>query len=185
MIPDPVEAFSVAAYYLHHKTNGLTDAEIQETIQLLRKQRSWVEAYVDYRAKYLITTQNCPIGLVKSSFLPDIASGSEPLTYRLPKEAVFVSVEHIIMPKGGQHDEAAYQFLNHLYKKESFHETFQFCAMFPACLDAIDGSLHDIPESRAIINEVLIREDLVIYEYIMPPADLREAWVSIKRLSSH
>ncbi len=180
MIPDPIEAFTVAAFYLHKKTHGLTDQQIEETIQLLRKQRTWVEAYVDYRAKYLITTENCPIGLVKSSFLPDIAREANQLTYRIPKEAAFISIEHIVMPKGGHHEEAAYQFLNHLYKIESFHENYEFCAMFPACLDAIEGSLLDIPQSHEIIEEVLNKDDLVIYEYIMPPADLREAWIWIK-----
>ena len=180
MIPDPVEAFTTAAYYLHKKTTNLTEKQIQETIDLLRKQRTWVEAYVDYRAKYLITTENCPIGLVKSSFLVDMAN-DDMITYRLPKEGIFLSVEHLFIPKKAKHETTAYEFLNHIFKKQSYHETYKFCAMFPACLDAIEGSILDIEQTHQIIKEVHSRNDLVIYDYIMPPADLREAWISIKR----
>ena len=86
MIPDPVEAFSVAAYYLHKKIYGLTRKQIDETKALLTTQRSWVEAYVDFRAKYLVVTENCPVGLIKSSFLPELTDESNNISYKLPQE---------------------------------------------------------------------------------------------------
>lgn len=180
MIPDPIEASSIAAYYLHQKIHNLTKKQIKQTTDLLKKQRKWVEAYADYRAKYLVATENCPLALVKSSFLPDLTKESPEISYRIPKEGTFTSIENVVISASSQNEENAYDFLNHIFEKEHYHKTYEFCAMFPACLDSIEGSLLDIKEVHEIISEIEERKDLRLYDYIIPPQDLLETWISIK-----
>lgn len=180
MTPDPVEAFSIASYYLYKKTSNLTPDEAANTKRLLRKQKSWVEAYADYRAKYLVATENCPVALVKSSFLADLKKESPEIQYRLPKEVTFVSIENLVIPRSAKNPDVAYDFINHITQKEEYKRSYQFCAVFPACLDAVEGSILDIKEIHEVIDEVQKRKNLESFDFVIPAKDLMQAWVRVK-----
>lgn len=181
MVPDPLEAFTMAAYYLYQTMQDLTPEQIEAVCSLLKQQREWVEAYADFRAKYLVVTGNCSTALVKSSFLLDLLhESSKEITFRLPKEGIFTTIENVVIPQSAKNKDHTYAFLNHIYQKNSYRENFLLCSSFPARLDAIEGSILDQKEIHTILEEILIRKDLVICRYTISPTELKEAWIDIK-----
>ena len=180
MTPDPIEAFSIGAYYLHGKISSLSEREIKQVKALLKKQKRWVEAYADYRAKYLVVTENCPVAIVKSSFLADLTRESPEISYRLPKEATFTSVENLFIPKGAKNVDMAYAFMNHVFNKEEYKKNYELCAILPSCLDAIDDSIIDIKVIHELIEIIKERNNIVFFDYVLPPKELLQAWIEVK-----
>lgn len=180
MIGDPRESIRIAATYLFGPVSSLSPSQTHQVLTLLEKQKKHVEAYSDYRSKYLIQTNNCPFALVRSSLIWEIAKTSDHIGFVQPKEATFISIENLVIPKHSKKDDLVYQFINYLYEPQVQAWTIGAAPCYPV-----------IPEALLYINEV--PEYLIDYEYslknhkkfiffqrLLSDEETRNLWIDLK-----
>lgn len=180
MTPDPIEAVTFAAYYLFNKTTDLTPSQLGEIRGLLRKQKTWVESYTDYRTKHLVAGENCRAGLLKTFFLSQLAQESPHIAFLLPKEGIFTSIESFGLSKEIEHEEEAYRFLEFIYRPEIMALQTEQYSLFPACPDALPYAKGLSPLFFEILQEIEDRQDFRFFNYTIPPDTILEMWVHAK-----
>ncbi len=179
MIPDPFEAIFLASLYLYGSIDTLTPAQLHEVKDLLKKQKSWVEAYVDDRSKYLISTNNCQLALFKSSYFMQIAHNPE-LAFAIPEKNTFITIESFAIPKNTENLDPIYEFLNYCYNPQNVAPHIQRVPLFPADPRAL--AYVDQPTLYfEILNQLKDRkENLYYFKYLLPEEEIRNAWVEVK-----
>ena len=181
MTDDPVEGLDFASHYLYGYKKSLSPKEEFEVIKLLKSQKKWVEAYTDDRVQYMISSNDCPTALMRVSFFWKHYNELKHLQIYLPKEGVFTTIETVALAAGAEHIDAAYQFINYIYKPEVMAAQLGVSPLFPACEDALPyTSFTDIPRYHEIFKEIQNRDDFFFTHYIIPKARIRPAWVEIK-----
>lgn len=183
MTPDPVEAIVFGSHYLFGPRESLDAKEAKEIRKLLKTQKNHVEAYADYRAKYLIVTEHSPIALLKSGFICQLAKENPEIKYHLLKEGLFISIENIVLPKSCQNKEAAYRFMNYLYRPEILAKNIDLSPLFPACKDVLPLTKTLEKPYYEILEEIEERkkeEEFQFFSYLLPPEEMREMWVNAK-----
>ncbi len=181
MTDDPVEALDFASHYLYGYKKSLTPKEEHEVIQLLKKQKKWVEAYTDDRVQYMISSKDCPTALLRVSFFWKHYEELSHLQLYLPKEGVFTTIETIALSAASEHVDAAYQFINYIYQPKLIAAQLGVSPLFPACKDALPYTpFAKIPRYHEVLDEIQGRDDFFFTHYIIPQARIRPAWVEIK-----
>ncbi|HLB59453.1 MAG TPA: spermidine/putrescine ABC transporter substrate-binding protein [Bdellovibrionota bacterium] len=181
MTADPVEAMDFAAHYLYGYKHTLTLEEEQEVLTLLKKQKSRVEAYTDDRIHYIVSSENCPAAIMRVSFFWKAYNELSHLEIHLPKEGLFTTIENVALAKGSKHEEAAYKFINFVYKAECMAAQLELSPLFPACRDALPlASFVTIPRYHEIFAEVQSRSDFFFTHYLIDPHRIRPFWVEVK-----
>ncbi len=181
MTADPVEAIDFASHYLFGYKNTLSSKEETKVIQLLKNQKKRVEAYTDDRVQYMISSEDCPVALMRVSFFWKNFEAFPHLQIYLPREGVFTTIENVSISAGAEHIDAAYKFINYIYKPEIMAKQFDLSPLFPACTDTLPfTSLGNIPRYYEILKEVQSRNDLFFTHYLIPQSKIRPTWVEIK-----
>lgn len=181
MTPDPLEAINLASIYLFGSPRSLNEEEIGQVQNILSEQRGHIEAYADFRAKYLLSTRNCPIALIKSSLLNQVQKENPDILYYMPDDGVLCSIENISLSKHFKDLDAAYLFINFLYKRDNQRKTLMRCPQFPAILDALQGTLHDTDSFCDILDQLRTQNvPLHLIDFLMPPETLHRVWINIK-----
>lgn len=179
MTPDPVEAIVFASCYLYGDVDTLNDNQAKEVKNLLLKQKPYVEAYADYRAKYLMQTKNCPLAVLGSSFLFHIARSDENMGFMIPKEATFVSIESVAIPVGSTKQELVYQFLNFLYSESAQASQVAICPLFPASESSLNLT-NEHPDYYKIYQQTMQNPKFLFIRYLLSEEKIRDMWVEIK-----
>lgn len=178
MTNDPIEAFSIANFYLHGKTDHISNDQIEATHQLLKNQKKQVEAYANYRAGYLIATKNCPIAVTASSFHYRMASDFDFIRFSIPKEGSFVTIENIAIPIQAQNKDELYTFLNFIYQKEKATARSKKLTAFPVIKNSLPD---DNPEFQKTHSQALKNiHQCSYFRHLIPEQTLREIWVRVK-----
>jgi|JI9StandDraft_1071089.scaffolds.fasta_scaffold19905_4 spermidine/putrescine transport system substrate-binding protein len=180
MTPDPVEAVTFAAHYLFGQSDDLDSAKLTKIRGLLKNQKKWVESYTDYRTKQLVATENCRAGLMKTFFLSELARENPHISFVIPKEGIFTSIESFALSSTIQHEKEAYQFLNFLYRPEIMALQTEHYSLFPACPDALPYAKDLPPLFFEVLDEIERRQDFHFFKYTIPPSTICEMWVHAK-----
>lgn len=177
---DPIEVVLFASLYLSGQTDVIDEKLFQRIRTLLLEQRSWVEAYTDFRADYFIATGNCPIALSISAFIKRIRRQYPHIDFVVPKEGSFITIENFCIPKESRKKEFVYKLLNHLYTKESAISHYENFWFFPALLSPIpDLDLNPYEQQLLKMN----REDFNKFHFfknVLPQQKVRDLWVEVK-----
>ncbi len=179
MTPDPVEAIIFAGCYLYGRVTVLNPKQAKAVKELLIEQKPYVEAYADYRAKYLMQTKNCPVSILRSSLLFQIAREHEEMGFIIPEEATITSIEHMAIPIGSKKQEMVYEFLNFIYQDEIHATQLKICPLYPAfkeCLPYTD----EVKAFYTSYEEALDKKNLYFFRYLIPEEEIRDMWVEIK-----
>jgi len=179
MTPDPVEAINYAAHYLHGDKEHLTPAEITSIKQLLRNQRPHIEAYENYRDKYLLSTKNCQIALIGSSFVIEILDGAPHLDFYIPKDASFITIENFVIPKTSKKADLAHKFMNHCLTPENSAKNLQAYSLYPT-VEAAIPLLDKDPLYFRIYDETAKRKEFQFFRYVIPEDQIRDIWTATK-----
>lgn len=180
MTNDPVEAILFAAQYLYGNIATLTSEQQGAIVALLRRQRNWVEAYSNDRSEYFLATNNCCVSISQSSLMWRAMQQYDNIDFYLPDNG-FVTIEHCVIPIGSAKSDLVYQFLNHMYTRQSFTEHFRKYAFIPARYDVID----DLPASQE--QKAIMRagsgqfERLRFIRDIVPDDIKNRMWVQVKK----
>lgn len=181
MTADPVEALDFASHYLFGYKKHLNKEEEIQVINLLKKQKSRVEAYTDDRVQYMISSENCPLALLRVSFFWKNYEDLSHLALLLPKEGIFTTIENVALSKNAEHLDAAYQFINYIYKPEIMAKQLDLSPLFPACEETLGHTyLTEIERYPELFKEIQTRSDFFFTHYVIPQERIRQTWVEIK-----
>jgi spermidine/putrescine transport system substrate-binding protein len=182
MTGDPVEALDFASHYLYGYKDELNKTEKKEVVKLLQKQKKRVEAYSDDRVQYMLTSEDCPVAILRVSFFWKNYSELNHVEIFLPKEGVFTTIENVALSKNAKNLDAAYKFINFVYRPEIMAYQLDMCPLFPARKDALPFTdfAETIPRYHELFDEITTRQDFYYTHYLLPQSEIRQAWVEIK-----
>jgi len=180
MPPHPLETTFFAAYHLFGKVNNLTQRDVDQIRSLLKDQKRWTEAYADFRATHLITSEICPLALLRSSYLPQVALENSNIDFLIPKEGIFTSIDSLVIGTHCKKDKAVYQFINFFYKPEIMALQVKTWPLFPANLEALDHTTNLPANYYQALKEVQERKDLLFFHYFLSPDHINKLWLEVK-----
>lgn len=180
--PDPIEVTRMAAEYLFGTAKDLTSTQIEKIQHLLKKQKPRIEAYSEFRAKDLISRDNCSVAIIRSSLLNELKQENPKIQYLLPKEGIFTSIESATITSACKNEDAAYAFLNFIYQPEIMALSVDLWPLFPTHPDVLKHTKEPlIPEYAEIYHTIRNRPaDLLFFSYFIPTEQMRRIWVDIK-----
>ncbi len=136
MVNDPIEMVMLASLYLFGNAERLNAEQLIIVEQLLRKQKKFVKAYVDFRADYFLATRNCAAVVSSSSYILRAQKQFPHITFLVPQKT-FVTIENCALSVATQHEQLVYQLLNFLYQPENVLSHCEQFALFPGTLSAL------------------------------------------------
>lgn len=179
MVNDPIEAIEIAGFYLYGSTSSLSKNQAEKVKDLLIQQKPWVVAYASSRADYFLATKNSPLAVASSSYIFRSKRNFSFIDFVVPKEGSFISIENLCIPKTCNKDAPVYQFINHLYQRESIRAYWDSFRLFPALDDKQD--LDFDPQADKIFYG--LAEDFKKYHFfrnLLPQQKMRDIWVEVK-----
>ena len=180
MTNDPIEAIQFAGFYLFGDKKELDKAESLQVKNLLKNQKSWVEAYASFRGDYFLATRNCPVVVASSSYIWKTIRQFPFVSFVVPKEGTFISIENLAIPAVSKKKEYTYQFINYLFLHESVKTHFEKFGFFPSTLQ----SLHDLKADPAALELINASEEQFSHFHfineIMPQQQIHDTWVEVK-----
>lgn len=175
MTSDPVEAVSMASFALFGKKEALDSNELEKVKELLKNQRSKVEAYADHRARYLIETKNVDLAFMRSGFAHRMKKAGLPIYIHLPKDGHFINIENIAITASTVKGELIHQLIDFLLSKETQEEHARIMAPFPAHIEAESPSSLD-----AVRQTIQKKKEPLFFHYLASEEEVRDLWVSVK-----
>lgn len=180
MTNDPVEAFSLASYYLFGKKSDLTKEEASKVKDLLLLQKKYVEAYAAPRSDYILGSKNASLALSLSAYILRSKSDFPFMKFVLPEKCAPISIENISIPKETTKHKQIYQFINYIYETEAMTQSCNDFGVFPATLSAKKDLKYakEFEEIEAKINSS--DYELFFCKHLISEKDLKALWIKIK-----
>lgn len=180
MINDPIEAVVFSSFYLFGPNETLTPPKVEEIKRLLIRQKKWIEAYTQNRGDYFLATKNCSIVLTTNQNAARTMKQFPFVTFALPKEGTFISIENLCIPKASNKEDLVYQFINFIYTKESIIRHYKKFHFFPVINIPI-SELEDDPRLDSLIKASELPPDKAHFLYKpLPQRELQELWINVK-----
>lgn len=180
MVNDPIEAIMFASFYLYGPLNTLNPGQVEGITNLLIRQKRWIEAYANFRGDYFLATRNCPVVIASSSYIWRTMQKFPFVSFVVPKEGTFITIENICLPKASKKDDLVYKFINYLFEPESVANHFQLYGFFPSTTHALDQIDVD-PKIKSLIMST--ERDFAKYHFtqlLLPDQKTRDLWVDVK-----
>jgi spermidine/putrescine transport system substrate-binding protein len=180
MTNDPIEAVRFASFYLFGPIPELSPSQAIQVKNLLIEQKQWVEAYASFRGDYFLATKNCPVVVASSSYIWRTMRQFPFVSFLVPEEGTFITIENLAIPALSQKEHLTYQFINYLYSHYSVKSHFDTYGFFPSTLH----SLQDIemePEAKSLVfaSEEQFKKFYFIQE-VIPQQQIHDTWVEVK-----
>lgn len=180
MVNDPIEAVEFAAFYLYGLTKNLDAEQINKVKNTLIEQKKWVAAYASFRGDYFLATRSCPVVIASSSYIWRTMRLFDFVSYVIPKEGTFITIENLCIPALSEKDLLVYRFLNYLYRAESVASHYNTYGFFPSSLTLLDQENLD-PQAAELMRSSI--EDFKKFHFIqglLPQEKVRDIWVEVK-----
>ncbi len=177
---DPIEAVEFASFYLYGSTDSLSESQTNGIKQLLIQQKPWVAAYANFRGDYFLATKNVSLVVASSSYIFRSKREFDFISFVVPKEGSFLTIESFCIPKPSQKEELIFKFINYLCSPKSIAAHYQTYGQFPSALHPLD-ILNSDPEAAKLIYST--KEDFKNYHFIrnvLPEDEIRDIWVEVK-----
>jgi len=186
MANDPLVSIPITALYLFGSLDNLDVAKLDQVKQLLIKQKKFVEAYVDFRPDYYLTTKNCHIALSSSSYIWRSIYAYPHVDFIVPKEGTLVNIENWALPITTKKEDMVYQFLNFVMESSTAKHHFESeSAVFPVTVDVIPQLIlkESIKKLLTISPEQFKKFNFLRLDLLASPVDenyLQDLWIKIK-----
>lgn len=131
MTNDALVALPIASLYLFKDFKFFDKQRLHDVKKLLKKQRPFVQAYIDSRPDYFIATKNCPVVVSSSAYILRGMKNYNNIDFFVPKEGSLITIESCVIPASSTKNEQVYKFMNFLYTAESFKNRFESSGMLP------------------------------------------------------
>jgi len=183
MINDPVEAILIASFYLYGLVDELSPEQLQATTDLLIQQKEWVAAYADFRGDYFLATKNCPVILSSSSYIWRTMRKFPFVSFVVPKEGSFVTIENLCIPIASNKEHLTYQLMNFLYRPESMATHYETYGIFPATLDVLARLDLDDQTKELLNSSPETFKKFHFTRMITSQENIRDSWVQVKTIA--
>jgi spermidine/putrescine transport system substrate-binding protein len=180
MVNDPIEAVLFGSFYLYGPVLGLDAAQTENVKNLLIQQKSWVEAYTDFRADYYLATKNCPVVLSSSSYIWQSLDKWKFIDFIIPKEGSLITIENFCIPEKSKKDALVYQLINHLMEPHSIVTHYKTYGFFPSTLHALDKMDLSPKEEKLIRSTSADFKKFHFTKMLIPEQQIRDIWVEVK-----
>lgn len=180
MINEPLEAILMGGFYLFKKSVDFTSEEFKAIRSLLIDQRSWIEAYANFRGDYFLATKNCPVAVASSSYMWKSKKLFPFIKFIIPEEGTYITIENFCIPIKSNKENFAYAFMNYIFKPKSVATHFENFGFFPSTLNATHLMELD-PDAKAILFTP--RGDFQKFQFFtnfIPDEEVHKLWIDIK-----
>ncbi|KKR97161.1 MAG: Extracellular solute-binding protein family 1 [candidate division TM6 bacterium GW2011_GWE2_41_16] len=183
MTSDPLEIFSFGALYLRNRGEEL-GPQYNNLLQLLVRQRSWVEAYSSFRADYFLITGNSPLAVTTTAQMWQGIKNNDAFEFIVPQEGTYATIENFALPGASKKDDLVYAFINYMSSPESVVKHFEKFSFFPACESYLDSIELDVSQLklRAIAREH--QQKLMFFKAFLSDQEKYRLWVALKATRS-
>jgi spermidine/putrescine transport system substrate-binding protein len=179
MLDDPIEALQAAVQYTYGDKETLTPEEQRAMRKLLRQQKEWVEAYTSTRAGYYLATGSSPLALTSTSYIFNARKFAPQLSFVLPEEGGFITIENFAIPVAAEHEDFAYAFLQFIFTREAAVHHLEEYANFPSIADKSYTELGE--EFMQFITMPAEQfKNLKFFKPVIPEQQIRDFWVAVK-----
>ncbi len=180
MLDTPREAILLTAQYLFKSIDTLTEEKKEAIKALLIKQKTWVEAYTEFRADYLLISKACPVVVITTPFVSRLMAVKPSVEFIIPKQGSFMVTDNWVIPKASKKPELVYELLNFLYQPETISFHFDSFTFFPATLDLV--SLLQQGQFSSSIYKAHFDESfsLDFFRNVISKAAINDIWISLK-----
>lgn len=185
MMNDPIEIITLVAYYLYGaeviNSGKLAPEHVQHIEKLLIEQRSWVEAYTDFRPDYYLLSKNSPLVVTCLSSILRGMEQSKNLDFVIPGDRVMISIENVAIPATCLDDALVYDFINFAFQKAVMKDHFATYYSLPATTDVLQEiTLIDEVKRLLSLSKEAFEKKVLFFTPLMPESALHNLWVDIK-----
>ncbi|MGH7889180.1 MAG: ABC transporter substrate-binding protein [Thermodesulfobacteriota bacterium] len=180
MCNDPIQTLALASFYLHGIIDELSPKQLREVTDLLIAQKQFVNAYADFRADYFLATKNSAVVVSSSSYIWRTIRKFPFVTYLIPKEGTFMTIENLCIPVASKNEELTYKLINFLYTRDSMKTHFDTYGIFPSTIDVLpDLEIDD--RTRSLIAMTLPELSQLHFVHVLTSQEnVLNAWVQVK-----
>ncbi|MBQ5321187.1 MAG: spermidine/putrescine ABC transporter substrate-binding protein [Oscillospiraceae bacterium] len=150
MIDNSRDAFAVALTVLGYDPNNCTKEQIDEAMELLKKQRPLVYTYGMDQVFNCMEQDQCALGVYYAGDAVTMMENNENLDFVVPKEGSNMFVDSIVIPKNAENKEGAEKFINFLLDPEVSAANAEYVC-YTSCNEA----------SYELIDEEIIEDDII------------------------
>ncbi len=179
MVNDPLEMVMLASLYLFGNTHELYSQQLVAVQELLRKQKTYVKAYVDFRADYFLATRNCAAVVSSSSYILRAQKKFPHIAFLVPQKT-FVTIENCALSIATQHEESVYELLNFLYQPKNVLSHCEQFALFPGTISALKLLADDSQQKELASMDIQRFSQLLFFKKQIDQIDLIKIWALVK-----
>jgi spermidine/putrescine transport system substrate-binding protein len=171
----------IAARYLFGRvTQSLTPGQIDQIVELLRKQKPKVLAYSSARADLLVAAHNAQLAVIANIYLARSAQHVDNLDFDVPVEGGFLNIENFAVPSASNKIDLVYKLLNYLYKPEIVYQMALDAILLPATVKE-QKRLALVPAFSKMLNIPKKQfGKLSFFTDVLTEAQVNEIWVRLK-----
>lgn len=167
MINSVRDGFMVALTYLGYDQNTTNEAELNEALELLQKQKPLVQAYVVDQVRDKMIGEEAALGVIYSGEAIYTQRENENLVYVVPKEGSNVWIDGWVIPNTAQNKENAEAWIN-------------FCCRADVALANFNYITYSTPNKAA--RELIEDEDIKNSPIAFPGRDILDRCTTFKYL---
>lgn len=167
MFDNPRDAFAIAENYLGYSMNTENEKELAESANLLKKQKSVVQAYV---MDEIFDKMGAGEALIAPYYAGDaviLMDEFEDLAFAIPKTGTNLFIDAVCIPKGCKNKEAAMMYINFLCEPDIAYSNIDFIgystpnkAAYEMLDDEVKNNGISYPDEEFIKNKTTIFENL-------------------------
>lgn len=177
------DAFGVTLKYLGYSLNSKDRDELNESLELLLKQKPLVQAYVIDQVRDKMIGNEAAIGVIYSGEAIYTQRENEDLEYVIPKEGSNIWFDSWVIPKIAEHKENAEKFLNFLCRPDIALMNFEYITYSTPNIGAQEMiEDEDIKNSKIAFPDLDELPDMEAYLYLGTDGDALygELWNKLK-----
>ncbi len=181
VINDAKELAGLAVKYRYGQLRSVQEEETEEIKKVLTHQKTFVEAYTDFRGDFLLESGNCSVVLVPISAIWKTVSRDDSVAFVLPQEGTFLGLENYAILESSKKEDLVYQFMNYLFRLEVQKHNFQNRIFLSTRKDA------EFVLEHPILRECLEKigtgyGEAQPFENVLTDNQVNDIWMAVKGL---
>lgn len=171
------ESIMLAAYYLYGATSSskiIGKPHLKQIAQLLREQKKFVDVYSSARVDELLASGSCAVTFGSSPEVWKAMREYPNVTFVIPREGSFITIDSFVIPKGSTNDDLVYQLLNFLYRPDVMERNSTQYGFCPPTINVTN-----IAPGVVCLNEQLLRSMHFFNNPILRET-MHELWIVVK-----
>jgi spermidine/putrescine transport system substrate-binding protein len=119
MLDDPRELFSIALITLGYSPNDSNREHIKQAYERLRLLSANIKLYNSSAVVSIVGDEDATLGIMWNGNFYSAAAYNKNLEFIFPEDGFVIWVDNFAIPKGAEHKENAYKFIDFLLKAET------------------------------------------------------------------